>query len=168
MPKAWQRRLPGSFLITLCRFKRDPGCRDTSSDTSAHLHSGFQRVSHVSVLWHRDIKWSSDGSAGNATARVYPTQADPQRARPQLSGSEATYAAYAGTGAGDARSHTLDRSRMASNSGTTGAAFQGPPLSWLHNLSALLRTDENMWDLLNLCFVVAARSLCALLRTNEN
>jgi hypothetical protein len=131
--KAWQRRLPGSFLIILCRFRRQPGCRDTSFDTSAHLQ--FWVPESLTCFCFRDIKWSPDGSAGNATARVYPTQADPQRARPQLSGAEATYAAYAGTGAGDARSHTLDRSRMASNSGTTGAAFQGPSLSWLHNLN---------------------------------
>ncbi|EIE25045.1 hypothetical protein COCSUDRAFT_46570 [Coccomyxa subellipsoidea C-169] len=72
----------------------------------------------------RDIKWNNGGSPGNASAKVYPTQADPQRQRPQLSGAEPTSAAYSGTGVVDSRSHSLDPTRVASDGRNNGAALQ--------------------------------------------
>ncbi|BDA41280.1 probable major extracellular endoglucanase at C-terminar half [Coccomyxa sp. Obi] len=72
----------------------------------------------------RDVKWSGDNSAGgNASAKVYPTRANPGRSRPQQpsTGAKAT---TSGSGADAARSHTLDPTRVASTGSSSGAAVE--------------------------------------------
>ncbi|CAL8461996.1 g1527 [Coccomyxa elongata] len=74
----------------------------------------------------RDIKWNGNSAAGNASAKVYPTRADPGRSRPKQPPAGADpLAATSGSGADAARSHTLDPSRVASTSSSSGASLEG-------------------------------------------
>lgn len=90
----------------------------------------------------RDIKWNADGSAGNATAKVWPTQADPQRSRPQAAGG-VPYAAS--LGADVARSqHTLDVTRVASTGSPSDASLEGGESPTSHPMAAVATSGVPM------------------------